>query len=457
MNPEIFREYDIRGLADTDLTDQAVAYVGSAYGTYIVGRGASIVTVGRDVRLSSERIEQCFIQGLRSTGCDVVDVGVVTTPTLYFSILHLEADGGVQITGSHNPMEYNGFKMCREQGIPVYGTEIQELRHTIEMGDFATGEGSLRTQDIPPAYIEAIERRITLDRKLKVVLDAGNGGASEIAPRIFRDLGCEVIPLYCEIDGRFPHHLPDPTIPEYLEDLRRTVLEEKADVGIGYDGDADRIGAVDEQGNIVWGDKLLAIFSGEILQRKPGSEIIFDVKCSQGLIEYLEAHGGKPLMWKTGHSLIKAKMKEVGAPIAGEMSGHMFFSDGYFGYDDALFASARLVQILSQTDRKLSELAAEIPPYVATPEVRVDCPDQEKFRVVEELKEHFRASYEIVDIDGVRVSFGDGWGLLRASNTQPALVLRFEARTEQRMKEIQRIFLDKLRAYPSVNVMGIEV
>ena len=453
MNPQIFREYDVRGIADEDLTDEVVENLGWAYGSLIRDEGGNKVVVGRDVRLSSERLRDALCSGIRKSGCDVTDVGEVPSPALYFSILHLNMDGGVMITGSHNPLEYNGFKLCL--GIAsIYGEAIQRLRERIERGDLVRGGGGFSQADTLPAYMAAITERIHLNRGLKVVLDAGNGGASEIAPEFFRRLGCEVIPLYCEIDGRFPNHLPDPTVPEYVVDLQRKVLETGADVGIGFDGDMDRIGVIDDEGKILYGDRLLALYARDVLSRNPGSPIIFDVKCSQALVEDIEAHGGRPLMGRTGHSLIKARMKAEDSPLAGEMSGHMFFADEYFGYDDALYASARLVRLLAGTSEKLSKIAAGLPQYVATPEIRIACSDEEKFDVVKAITEHFRARYEVLDVDGVRVLFGDGWGLVRASNTQPVLVLRFEASTQKRLGEIAGTILEELKRYPAV--AGIE-
>jgi len=456
MNPNIFREYDIRGVADTDLTDDVVRNIGRAYGTYILRNGGRKVTVGRDVRLTSPRIQKAFIDGVLSAGCDVIDVGQLPTPVLYYSIVRFNADGGVAVTGSHNPIEYNGLKLCRGLGA-IYGDDIQKLRSMIETGDLESGSGSLSREDPIPDYIDMVKSRAKIDRPLTIAIDAGNGCASEIAPKIFSDLGCEVIPLFCEIDGRFPNHLPDPTIPKYMEPLIAKVREVEVDFGVGYDGDADRIGVVDGNGKIIWGDRLLALYARDVLSRMPGSKIIFDVKCSQGLPEYIESHGGVPVMWKTGHSLIKEKMKEEGAPIAGEMSGHMFFADDYFGYDDAIYASVRLAGIVSSSGGKLSELMEDIPEYVSTPEVRISCPDEEKFQVVEDLKNYFRSRYDVIDVDGVRVLFGDGWSLIRPSNTQPVLVLRFEAKTKGRLLEIAEIVKDKLSEYPSVAVSEIEL
>ena len=443
MNPLIFREYDIRGVVDKDLDGEIVEKIGRAYGTFIQKASGKEVVVGRDVRLSSEPYNRSLIRGIVETGCNVLDVGVVSTPILYFSIIHYKKSGGVMITGSHNPIDYNGFKLCH--GISsIYGEQIQELRKIIEENTFLSGSGEVSTDNPTPDYMNEVLTRVKVEKPLKVVVDAGNGTGGSIAPNLFRKLGCIVVDLYCEPDGRFPNHLPDPTIPEFLTDLIERVRSEKADLGIGLDGDADRIGAIDNQGNIVWGDKLLALYSREVLKRGK-QKIIFDVKCSQGLIEDIESHGGIPVMWKTGHSLIKKKMKDENAPLAGEMSGHMFFADNYYGYDDAIFAGARLLELLSRTDKSLNELVSEIPGYIATPEIRLSCSDESKFQVVDEAKKYFSARYKTIDIDGVRILFPDGWGLVRASNTQPVIVARFEAKTEEKLQEIRDTVMKKLK------------
>ncbi|NOZ60909.1 MAG: phosphomannomutase/phosphoglucomutase [Calditrichaeota bacterium] len=449
MNSNIFRQYDVRGIADTELTDENIELIGKAYGTYLGKKGLKKFSVGRDVRLSSSRIQQAFIRGLMSTGAHVIDIGVVPTPVLYFSIVHLNIDGGVMITGSHNPIEFNGLKLC--EGIAaIYGEEIQKLRALIDKNEFLTGAGSVETVDVVPDYKDMIKSKIQLKKPLKIVIDAGNGTAGVIAPEIWRDLGCEVICLYCEPDGNFPNHLPDPTVPKYVVDLQKAVLDNGADMGIGYDGDADRIGAIDDKGRIIYADRLIALFSRDVLRRNPGGTIVFDVKCSQALPEYITKFGGKPLMWKTGHSLLKAKMKEENAPFAGEMSGHIFFADDFFGYDDAIYASGRLMEMVAAGDKKLSQLADEIPAFVSTPEIRIECADEKKFDIVADLVKSFKEKYEVIDIDGARVQFGDGWGLVRASNTQPVLVLRFEAKTEEKLAEIKRIFKTKLHEYPAI-------
>lgn len=449
INPNIFREYDIRGIAETELVDENIELIGKAYGTFMIRKGQRRIAVGRDVRLSSERIKNALVRGILATGCDVVDIGEVPTPVLYFAIVHLKTDGGVMVTGSHNPIEFNGLKLS--EGIAsIYGAGIQLFRKLIEQRDFVSGRGTMSTMDLVPIYQETIKSRIQLPRKLKIVIDAGNGTAGPVAVPIWEALGCEVVQLYCEPDGNFPNHLPDPTVPKYVVDLQRQVVATGADLGIGYDGDADRIGAIDEKGRLLFADRLIALFSRDVLRRKPGASIVFDVKCSQALPEYILQHGGKPLMWKTGHSLLKAKMKEEHAPFAGEMSGHIFFADDYFGYDDAIYASGRLLQIVANSTQKLSELMDEIPYFLSTPEIRVECADDVKFKVVADLANSFKQHYETIDIDGARVLFGDGWGLVRASNTQPVLVLRFEAKTEARLQEIKSIFKTKMREYPAI-------
>jgi len=446
MNQGIFRAYDIRGEVDKDLTPEVVHQLGLGIGTYLKERGKKLLSVGRDNRLSSESFSKALIKGLIETGAEVIDLGVVTTPLFYFSLHYLNLDGGVMVTGSHNPPSFNGFKIC-EGKKAIYGEKIQEVRKIIEKGEFASGTGSLSSRSLIDDYIEAIKERIKIERKLRVVIDAGNGTAGLIAPRLIRELGCEVKELYCELNGRFPHHHPDPTVPEYLTDLIKTVKEGGYDLGLGFDGDADRLGVIDEKGEIVWGDKLLIIFSRDVLKRNPGAPIIFEVKCSKTLIEDIEKHGGRPVMWKTGHSLIKKKMAEINAPLAGEMSGHLFFADNYYGFDDAIFAACRLLEILSREEKTISEHLADVPKTYFTPEIRLPCPDEIKFSVVEKAKKYFDEHYQTIDVDGVRVVFPDGWGLIRPSNTQPVIVLRFEADTEKRLNEIRRMMEDKLKEF----------
>jgi phosphomannomutase/phosphoglucomutase len=437
ITPNIFREYDIRGLVETELDEAAVRGIGLAFGTYAQRLGKRVLAVGRDVRLSSDHFFDLLSEALISTGCDVLNVGVLPTPLLYFSLFQLPVQAGVMITASHNPSEYNGFKLCIGKET-IHGKEIQKVREMIERDDFTSGRGKISASEpLIPKYVQYVKERIELRRPVRAVLDAGNATASLVAPELVRSLGCEVTELYCTPDGTFPNHHPDPTVPENLKDLIATVKRDKAEVGLAYDGDSDRLGVVDETGNILWGDQLLIIFSRDILKRFPGSTIIFEVKCSKTLGDDIAKHGGNPLMWKAGHSLIKSKMKETGAKAAGEMSGHLFFADEYFGYDDAIYASVRLLRILSETDQPLSGFLKDVPKTYSTPEIRVDCPDEVKFGVVEAVTEYYRGKYPIVDVDGVRVNFGDGWGLVRASNTQPALVLRFEADTPERLNEIR--------------------
>lgn len=449
INPGIFREYDIRGLVDKDLTEENVELLGKGYGTYALSFGLNEALVGRDNRPSSKPFRDAIIRGILSTGCDVIDVGEVPSPVFYFSLHEYDKQAGVMITGSHNPSEYNGFKLCRGHGT-IYGEEIQKLLRIIESGEFAEGEGKESASDPVPAYIEHIVGDIRLERPVKVVVDAGNGIGGGVAPELLRRLGCDVVELYCELDGTFPNHHPDPTVPEFLEDLIGTVASEKADLGVALDGDADRIGAVTDDGTIVWGDQLMIMFSREILKENPGGTVIFEVKCSQALVEDIAAHGGKPLMWKTGHSLIEAKIREEKALLAGEMSGHIYFADRYFGYDDAIYAAARLAELVSKSDKSLSEAMADIPKYYATPELRIETNEEEKFQIVETIKEEFSRDNEIIDIDGVRVVFPDGWGLVRASNTSPVVVVRCEAKTPERRDEIQEMILEKLKRFPSV-------
>ncbi len=451
MYSAIFREYDIRGIVTTDLTNDVVEAIGKAYGTYIKRHKAKVVTVGCDVRLSSPRLKENIIRGILSTGVDVIDLGTVSTPLLYFSITHFQADGGMMITGSHNPIEYNGFKMNLGMS-SIFGTQIQELRLLIEKDDFDSGLGSVRKEEIVAVYQNMLANKFDYRKKLKLIIDPGNGTAGPLARSFFKAKGMDVECIFCEPDGNFPNHLPDPTVLKYIQTLRDKVVQTGADLGIGYDGDADRIGVIDNRGRLIFADRLLSIFAQDMLSRNPGAKVIFDVKCSQSLPEQIKKYGGKPMMWKTGHALLKTKMKEEHAPLAGEMSGHMFFAENYFGYDDAIYASALLVRILSETGRSFAEIADDIPAFYSTPEVRVECADQDKFRIVRDLVAYFKAHYETIDVDGVRALFGDGWGLVRASNTQPVLVLRFEAKTAARLQEIIQIFVNQLQRYPSVKI-----
>ncbi len=444
MNPAIFRQYDIRGVIDTDLTSVVAESLGRAFGTYVRRKKLKTVAVGGDNRLHTDMLKAPFMAGLQACGCKVIDIGTVPTPTLYYAHFSLDSDAAVQITGSHNPAEFNGFKMVLQRE-SFYGDQIQELARICRENNFVSGSGSYRQESMLSAYHDMIVDKIKLARPLKVVLDAGNGTAGFIAPQIMRSLGCEVVELYCEPDGRFPNHHPDPTVPENLRDLIAKVRETGADAGIAYDGDSDRLGVVNEHGEILWGDQLLALYAREILQEGP-APIIFEVKCSTALIEDIRKHGGEPVMWRTGHSLIKKKMKELNSPLAGEMSGHIFFKHEYFGFDDAIYATARLLRILSKSNEPLSGLLSDLPSYPSTPEIRFDCPDDIKFKAVAKLKEVFTGDFELIDVDGMRVVYPDGaWGLVRASNTQPVLVMRFEARTIERMEAIKHEMETKLR------------
>jgi phosphomannomutase/phosphoglucomutase len=458
VNTQIFREYDIRGIADRDLTDDVARAIGRAFAERMRERGKTRIAVGRDVRLSSPRIGGALIEGLLDQGARVIDVGQVPTPALYFAVLHLEADAGVMVTGSHNPIEYNGIKLS--EGISsLHGAEIKELERRAATAGTRAARGTLERVPVDEAYLRDLVSRLTLKRPLKVVVDPGNGAASILGPKLIRLLGCEVDAIFAEPDGRFPNHLPDPTVPELMRSLMARVQETGADVGIGFDGDADRVGAVDEKGRLLFGDQVLALYASDVLASHPGAPIVFEVKCSQGLVEWVQQNGGQPVMWKAGHSLIKAKMRETKAPLGGEMSGHMFFADEFSGYDDALYAAGRLLRILAASSRPLSKMVDSLPQakYVSTPELRLDCPDDRKFAIVDAVREHFRAAHEVLDVDGVRVQFGDGWGLIRASNTQPVLVARFEARSHERLSAIAREVYDVLSRHPEVTVPALPV
>lgn len=434
----IFREYDIRGLAEEELTSPVMIAVGKAYGTFLTEKGIRKIPVGGDVRLSSKRIRRDVIEGLRSTGMDVIDIGTVMTPLFYWSLYHFGCDGGVMITGSHNPKEFNGLKLALGK-TTIFGEQIQEIRRIAEEGHFFVAErpGVLERADIGEEYVEMLCRKLTLGpKKLKVVLDAGNGTAGLFMEKFFRRLGCDVLPLFAEPDGAFPHHHPDPTVRENLQILTETVLREKADLGIGFDGDADRLGVVDDTGEMLLGDTLMALYWREILPKHPGATAIIEVKSSQALVEEVERLGGVPLFWKSGHSLIKAKMKEIGALFAGEVSGHMFFADEFYGFDDSFYAAARLLRLLSFEERPLSEIVRTIPHYFSTGETRIPCPDDKKFQVVAAVREEALKTHEAIIVDGVRILYPQGWGLLRASNTQPVLVARCEGKTPEALREI---------------------
>ena len=445
LKPTIFREYDIRGIADIELLNEGITGLGRAIGTTLVRGGATTFSVGRDCRLSSGRLHDALLEGLVSTGLEVIDLGVVPTPLLYYSVFHLKIDGGVMITGSHNPAEYNGFKIMSGHST-IHGEEIQQIRRLIEKNDFVTARGSVKTVDIVTPYVEEITGQFQFERRVRVVFDAGNGAAGPVVHRMMEKLNVDPVELFFEMDGRFPNHHPDPTVPKNLEALIASVKEHGAELGIAFDGDSDRIGAVDEKGTVVYGDQLMIIYSREILSRKPGCTVIGEVKCSQSMYDDIRNHGGNGIMWKTGHSLIKAKMKEEHAELAGEMSGHMFFADRYYGFDDAPYAACRLIEIVAQSGKPLSYQLADLPTTVSTPELRVDCPDETKFEVVSKVRDHFKTRYETLDVDGARINFPNGWGLVRASNTQPVLVLRFEAATPEQLKAYRAEVEDVVKA-----------
>ena len=439
LNPEVIREYDIRGSAERDFTDDNCRRLGRAIGTIERRAGARRITLGRDCRLHSARIREGVVAGLLETGLEVVDIGVCATPLLYFSVHHWDMDGGVMVTASHNPAPDNGLKVCVGKAT-IHGAAIREIGALVESGECVSEPGGRLTErPVLDDYVRYVTSQIRAPRKLRIAIDAGNGPGGIAALPIFRALGHELVELYCEPDGRFPNHHPDPTVLENLRDLVAAVRERRCDVGIAYDGDADRIGVVDENGRPIWGDQLMILFSRSILDRTGGGTFIAEVKCSRTLYDDVPKHGGRIVMWKTGHSLIKSKMKEERALLAGEMSGHMFFADRYYGFDDAIYASARLAEILSETGQSVGDLLADVPPTHVTPEIRVDVPESRKFTIVDEVRARFAKTHDVIDIDGARINFDGGWGLVRASNTQAVLVLRFEAESEARLATIREI------------------
>ena len=450
MKANIFREYDIRGIAGTDLDDAAVETLGRGFGTYFQQLGCRRIVVGRDCRLTSEAYAGALAAGLRGTGCDIVDVGMVPTPVLYFAVETLGADGGITVTASHNPPEFNGFK-SRTRERALFGADIQRLWELVRDGKFTQGSGRHEHHDVLDAYVDHLAADVRLRRPLRVGVDCGNGTAGVVAVRLLERLGCRVEGLYVEPDGRFPNHVADPTVEKNMVDLQRVVRERQCDAGVGFDGDADRVGVVDEKGRLLWGDELLVLFARSVLRQRPGA-VVFDVKCSQALVQEVERLGGRPEMWRTGYPHIQSRMRETGADLAGEMSGHMYFADRYFGYDDGIYAACRALEILAAEDTPLSSRLADLPRYVSTPELRVDCTDEDKFQVVEAVARHFKALYPTLDVDGVRILFPEGWGLVRASNTQPILVVRFEADTAPHLERIQAVVRDVLRRFPSVKL-----
>ncbi|MNZ57204.1 Phosphomannomutase/phosphoglucomutase [compost metagenome] len=442
----IFRAYDIRGVVGDTLTVETAYWVGRAIGSESLARGEPNVSVGRDGRLSGPELVQQLIQGLLDCGCQVTDVGMVPTPVLYYAANVLEGKSGVMLTGSHNPPNYNGFKIV-VAGETLANEQIQALRTRIETNDLASGVGSVRQIDILPRYFEQIRDDIALAKRLKVVVDCGNGVAGVIAPQLIEALGCEVIPLFCDVDGTFPNHHPDPGKPENLEDLIAKVKETGADLGLAFDGDGDRVGVVTNTGTIIYPDRLLMLFAKDVVSRNPGADIIFDVKCTRRLISLISGYGGRPVMWKTGHSLIKKKMKETGALLAGEMSGHIFFKERWFGFDDGIYSAARLLEILSLDDRDSEHVFSAFPLDVSTPEINITVTDESKFALIEALQRDGQwGEANLTTLDGVRVDYPKGWGLVRASNTTPVLVLRFEADTEAELERIKDVFRNQLKA-----------
>ncbi len=455
----VFRKYDIRGIAGEEITEDFAHTLGLAFAQYVRPRNVERVAVGGDVRTHTPPLKEALIQGLLEGGLNVVDLGTVPTPVVYFSLFRGGVQASIQVTASHNPAPYNGFKMNLGPK-SIFGEAIQELRRIMEEGpQKAPNRGTRTLHDIVPLYVEDLTRRVEITRDLHLVLDAGNGATGPVMTRLLeRFPSVRVEGLYLEPDGTFPNHLPDPTVVKYMKDAIERVKSTGADLAVGLDGDGDRIGAVTHEGKLLFGDQLLGIFAKDVLSRHPGAPIIFDVKCSQGLVEAIERWGGRPVMWKTGHALLKAKLAETPeAPLAGEMSGHIFFRENFYGFDDALYATLRLLEILSRTGKSLKELAEEIPTYHATPEIRVGCPDEKKFAVVADLVARVkREGYRVIDIDGARVQFDDGFVLVRASNTQPVLVVRAEARTPERLEELKELLRAWLSAYPEVDLSALE-
>jgi len=447
---KVFREYDIRGIVDEDLTPARVERLALAVAYTLKRERIDRAVVGMDNRKSSPVFFEAIADGLRKGGVDVVDIGVVPTPVFYFAVKKWQIKGGIMITASHNPPEFNGFKVYRGEST-IYGADIKELYKLSKEELPSDGKGELTERDIKGEYIDYLLDNISIERNVKFAVDGGNGTSGIVVRELFRRFNLNPAELYIEPDGNFPNHHPDPTVLENLEDLIETVKTEGLELGVGFDGDSDRIGVVDDTGRVVWGDRLLALFSRDVLASNPGGKIIFEVKCSRALIEDIEKHGGVPVMWKTGHSLIKKKMKEEGALIAGEMSGHIFFADRYFGFDDAIYAACRLLEIVSKSDKSLSELLSDLPELVNTPEIRLECSDEKKFEVVEKVKSHFSKNYDVIDVDGARINFENGWGLVRASNTQPVLVLRFEADSSEALEGIKKEVADYLSNFVDVS------
>ena len=444
ISEDIFRAYDIRGIVETALTPEAVTLIGQAFATEARARGQNTVVIGRDGRLSSPDLAHALSDGLRAGGCDVIDVGMVPTPVLYYATHKLKTGTGIMVTGSHNPPQYNGLKMM-VAGNTFYGDDIKSLYYRIIDGNIDSGDGDYQQQDLIPDYIDTITSDIQLTRPLNIAVDCGNGVAGVLAVELFSKLGCEVTPLYCDVDGMFPNHHPDPSKPENLDDIKHAIGDKALDLGLAFDGDGDRVGIVDDQQNIIWADRQMMLYAADVLERKPGAQIIFDIKSSTNLEHFIEQHGGEPLMWKTGHSFIKAKMKETGAELAGEMSGHIFFKERWFGFDDGLYSAARMLEILSKRNQSSSEVFAELPDSINTPELQIMFEEGEHYKFMEQFKQHANfGDADIITIDGMRINFADGWGLIRPSNTTPCLVLRFEANSQAALDDIQAKFKQEI-------------
>ncbi len=451
FNRNIFREYDIRGIAEQDINKELAYHIGRAFGTIIKRNGGKTASVGMDVRPTSPQYSSAVIKGLNDSGIYVYDLGVVPTPVQYYSIFKMQLDGGIEVTASHNPRDYNGFKLTLGKN-SFFGEDIQRLADIIEKEDYNSDieRGKTEKTDILTPYIDEISKGVRIKEGLKIALDTGNGTGGPVMKRLLDKLHIEYQGLFLEPDGNFPNHIPDPIVPTYMEKLMETVKQNHLTMGIGLDGDCDRVGIVMDNGELIFGDKFLGIVAPFVLKNHPGAPIIFDVKCTKGLAYVIKQNHGKPVMWKTGHSLIKAKLRELNAPLAGEMSGHIEFNDRYYGFDDGIYSALRMMEIVSSSSRPLSDMVKDIPFYYSTPEIRVGCPDEKKFEVVKSIVETFKKSYEVNDIDGARIEFPDGFGLVRASNTQPVIVLRFEGKTEKRLAEIKDIIFNELRKYPEV-------
>ncbi|WP_455365984.1 phosphomannomutase/phosphoglucomutase [Kaarinaea lacus] len=454
IEPSIFKAYDIRGIVNETLTEDAIYQIGQAFGSEAAERGEQTIYVARDGRLSGPALIKAFTQGLLDSGRDVVDVGMVPTPVLYFAAYQLGSGSGVMLTGSHNPPNYNGLKMVIG-GTTLSGDDIQELRTRIEAKNFTSGSGNYDELDVVPKYLERVASDIKLARTMKVIVDCGNGVPGAVAPKLLRELGCDITEMYCDVDGNFPNHHPDPSKPENLQDLKKALANSDADIGLAFDGDGDRLGVITPQGEVIWADRQLMLYAKDILSRNPGGDIIFDIKCTTKLPKVIKEAGGNPIMWKTGHSFIKAKLKESGALLAGEMSGHIFFKERWYGFDDALYTAARLLEILSKDPRPATEIFGELPDSVNTPELNLNMAEGEHFKLIKKLVDN--ASFEgakLTTIDGVRADWEDGFGLVRASNTTPCLVFRFEGDNEQALERIKNSFreLVKEQAGPDIQI-----